>query len=420
MIFYRIFSILLFPLIELYLIIRLLQKKEDKSRITERLGNPTKARPEGEIIWVHAVSVGEANSSLILIEEILQKNSQISVLITTTTITSAAIIEQKLAQFNGCLIHQFLPVDSFYPVKKFLNFWQPKAAIFLESEIWPNLLDQSRARGIKTFLVNCRISDKSARKWQIARFLGLKIFDLFSAIFVQINSDLGKVKSLTKNEVFAYGNLKSQAQNLFVDAEKLANLKAEISERKIFVAASTHKGEEQLILESFKKLCDEFPDLLLVLVIRHPNRALEVKELAKNYQIAQRSLNEKIDENVQIYLVDTLGEMGIFYSLNDFAFIGGSLLDNIGGHNPFEAIKLDCAVISGKFVVNFSEIYSQLGQGDACKIIEGSDELALEVKQFLDNKDLVQKTNQNAQKVISSAGNISQKIVTKIDEILGK
>jgi 3-deoxy-D-manno-octulosonic-acid transferase len=418
MIFYRALSIVLFPFIELYLILRVLQKKEDKSRIKERLGSSSVARPETDIIWIHAVSVGEANSALTLVEELLKYSLKTSVLLTTTTITSAAIIASKLPQFNGRLIHQFLPVDSYYPVQNFLDFWQPKSAIFIESEIWPNFLSEAKKRGIKSFLVNGRMSEKSSRKWRIAGFLGFRIFNLFSMIFVQTEDDKKRFQSLTKKQILLYGNLKSQAQNLCVDEEKLALLREQIGERQIFVAASTHKGEEEMILEAFEKLKEKLPDLLLVLVLRHPNRVDEVRNLLQGKNVAQRSLDQKIESATEIYLVDTLGELGIFYSLTDFAFIAGSLLE-IGGHNPFEAIKLNCAVISGSHVFNFKEVYEELEKVGGCKIVNEVDGLSEAVEEFLVNEDLVKAVNEKAQQVIKADGNISEKIVSKIDAVLG-
>jgi 3-deoxy-D-manno-octulosonic-acid transferase len=417
MLIYRILSILLFPFIELYLIARILKKKEDKLRIRERLGHSGVARPKGSIVWIHAVSVGEANSALILVDEVLKFSPKISVLFTTTTLTSAAIIAAKLPQYNGRVIHQFLPVDSYFCVQNFLNFWQPRTAIFVESEIWPNLIFEARKRGILSFLVNGRMSEKSAKKWRFARLIGFRIFDYFAAIFAQTNDDKKRFQRLAKQEVLLYGNLKAQALNLFVDEQKLALLKKQIGDRKIFVAASTHKGEEEVVLQSFEKLKAEFSDLLLIIIPRHPNRSEEVKALFAGKKIAQRSRDETIEDSTEIYLADTLGELGIFYSLSDFAFVGGSLFA-IGGHNPFEAIKLNCAVISGSHIFNFREIYEDLKRVEGCKIVTSEAELTNEVANFLSDKNLAKKTNENALSVIKASDNIAEKIVKKIDQIL--
>ena len=342
MLIYRALSILLFPILELYLFWRVYKKKEDKKRLKERFGVSTILRPKSEIIWLHAVSVGETNSAFILIDELLKKFSQSTILFTSTTLTSADIIAKKLPQFGERLVHQFLPIDSYFCVKSFFTFWQPKIVIFIESEIWPNLISVAAENEIPTFLVNARMSEKSAQKWQYAKFFGFKIFDYFDAIFAQSLESQKRLQNLTKNEVSFFGNLKSQAQNLSVNEKNLEKLKLQIGERKFWLAASTHKGEEEIIIQAHRELKKDFSDLLTIIVPRHPNRAEEIIDLFGDIKFAQKSKNQNIENSVEIYLADSLGELGDFYSLAQFAFLGGSLLP-IGGHNPFEAIKLKCA-----------------------------------------------------------------------------
>ena len=417
MLIYRVLSILLFPFIELYLFYRVAKKKEDKKRLKERFGNPTQPRVEGELVWLHAVSIGEANSSLILVEEILKSSPQISILFTTTTLTSAAIIAAKIPQFSGSVIHQFLPVDSFFCVKSFLNFWQPKAAIFVESEIWPNLIFEARKSGAATFLVNARMSEKSAKKWSIARLLGFKIFDQFTKIFAQTSDDKNRFEKLTNQEILFFGNLKSQAQNLICNAAKLDELKSQIGCRKIFVAASTHKGEEEIVIAAHQELKKEFSDLLTILIPRHPNRADEIKNLLSGKIFAQRSKNENLTDSTEIYLADTLGELGTFYSLADFTFLGGSLVD-VGGHNPFEPIKSGCAVISGSHVFNFKEIYQNLAEKNACVIVDSQEKLIGAVRIFLQNENHAKALAGKARTVIENSENIAGKIVREMGLVL--
>ena len=183
--FYRILSILLFPFIEIYLFWRVYKKKEDKKRLRERFGKPTELSPEGDLFWIHAVSVGETNSALIFVDELLKKFPQTTILFTTTTLTSASIIKAKIPSFKGKVIHQFLPIDSLFCVQDFLRFWQPKKVFFIESEIWPNLICESRKIGAKVFLINARMSEKSAKRWGVAHHIGFNIFDNFNVIFTQ-------------------------------------------------------------------------------------------------------------------------------------------------------------------------------------------------------------------------------------------
>jgi len=301
-------------------------------------------------------------------------------------------------------------------VQNFFDFWQMRAAIFVESEIWPNLIFEARKRGISTFLVNARMSDKSALKWRIAKFFGLKIFDYFAAIFAQSEDDKKRLKKLTNQEILLYGNLKSQAQNLDINAQKLSQLKTQIGKRKIFTAASTHNGEEEVILRVHQELKKEFSDLLTIIIPRHPNRVEEIKLLIGDKNYAQRSKNHNIETSTEIYLADSLGELGIFYSLTDFAFIGGSLVE-VGGHNPFEAIKLGCAVISGSHLFNFKEIYQNLSEQKACVIVNSAEELVKKTRIFLTEKESAKAMTQKALEVIKNSQNIAGKIVKKMDQI---
>ncbi len=414
---YRLISILIYPLLALFLFYRVYKKKEDKIRLKERFGYASTNRPEGRIIWVHAVSVGEANSALTLIEELLKFSSEISILFTTTTLTSAEIIAKKLPAFHGRVIHQFLPLDSYFCVKRFLNFWKIRSAIFVESEIWPNFIFEARRLGISSFLVNARISKKSFKKWLFAKELGFNIFDYFAAIFVQMEEDKKRFEQLTNQEILFYGNLKSQAQDLLVDEKKLTELKSQIAARRFWLASSTHRGEEEFVIDTHKKLKKDFPDLLTILVPRHPNRVNEIKLLLKDFKVAKRSKNETITNTTDFYIADTLGEMGIFYSLAPFTFLGGSLFP-IGGHNPFEPIKLGCTVITGRDTFNFKEIYEKLEKENACTIINSGNELPTIVKNFLQNSNNAQAISHKALKLMNNSENIAKKIVKKIDQIL--
>lgn len=413
MLFYRLLSIALFPFLEIYLFFRVYKKKEDGKRLKERFGKSTKTCPEGDVIWLHAVSVGETNSVLILVDELLKNAPQTTILFTTTTLTSAATVAAKLPEFGGKVIHQFLPVDSYFCVKNFLQFWQPKKVIFVESEIWPNLIFEAQKMGAEVFLVNARMSKKSAEKWYLANKFGFKIFDCFNAIFVQSEEDKKRFSDLTKNEVLFCGNLKSQARDLSFNPSELANLKEQIGERKFWLAASTHKGEEGFVIQAHGELKKEFPNLLTILVPRHPNRAEEIKLLCSGINLAQRSKNQEIESSTEIYLADSLGELGTFYRLSNFAFIGGSLFE-IGGHNPFEAVKLGCVVISGRGVSNNKEIYSKLESENACVMIDSGAQLAGKVREFLQNQSAVKAMSDRALKVVESSKNIAEIIVAKI------
>lgn len=410
---YRLLSILFFPLIALYLLLRLIKKKEDKNHLKERFGYSTVMRPRGDLIWIHAVSVGEVNSAMILIEELLRFLPKTFILFTSTTLTSAAIIATRLPNFKNRVIHQFLPVDSYFCIKNFFDFWRPRVAIFVESEIWPNMLLEAHKRTILTFLVNARMSQKSFKKWSLAEKFGFGIFNYFSAIFAQTKDDQKHFSQLTNREVFFYGNLKSEAQTLPYDADKLEKLESQIEGRKFWLAASTHRGEEEIIIKIHQRLKKEFKDLLTIIVPRHPERAEEIKVFLNELNFAQRSKNESIRNSTEIYLADSLNELGIFYRLAPFAFIGGSLV-KVGGHNPFEAVKLGCAVISGREVFNFKEIYDHLREKNSCMLIGSDAELTDVIRKFLTDEDSYKKISTKASQVLAvNSGNIAEKIVRK-------
>jgi 3-deoxy-D-manno-octulosonic-acid transferase len=261
------------------------------------------------------------------------------------------------------------------------------------------------------------MSEKSAKKWQYAKFIGFKIFNYFDAIFAQSLDDQKRLQNLTKNEVNFLGNLKSQAQNLAVNLSELEKLKSQIGARKFWLAASTHKGEEEVVLQTHQHLKKEFSDLLTIIVPRHPNRADEIIGLFGEAKFAQRSKNQNIEQSTEIYLADTLGELGTFYSLANFTFLGGSLFP-IGGHNPFEPIKLNCGLISGEQVFNFKEIYAHLAAQNCCEIVKSGEELTKKVKLFLQDETALQDMSRKALAAIEASNNIAKNLVEIIESNL--
>ena len=231
---YRVISILILPLLFLLFIIRAISKKENFLSFKQKFGIYSIKRHQGEIFWIHAVSVGEAISSFSLVDELLANSDKINILITTTTLTSAEIVSKKISSYNNKVIHQFLPVDSLIIVNKFLKYWKPKIAVFIESEIWPNFIYQSKKMGILTFLVNARISERSYKRWDLIKSIfGINLFDNFSLIYAQSREDKIRINNLTKREVLCYGNLKSQSGTLSYNQNDLLLLKEMIKKRKI-------------------------------------------------------------------------------------------------------------------------------------------------------------------------------------------
>lgn len=413
MILYRILSTLLLPLLIVYICWRALKGKENKSRLQERFGFSSQKKPDNDIIWMHAVSVGETNSSLILVDEILKNLPKTTILFTTTTITSASVLANKIKGYNGRVIHQFLPIDSYFVVKKFLKFWQPKKAIFVESEIWPNFICEAKKIGALRVLVNARISKKSFSRWALAKKLGINIFDSFSLIFAQSEEDKARLQQLTSQKVLYCGNLKAQSAELQFDDGGLNILKTQIGNRKFWLAASTHNGEEKIIFEVHRKLKQKFGDILTIIVPRHPQRAQEIKDLANDLNFSQRSLNQKMTAATEIYVADTLGELGLFYALSDFTFLGGSLVE-VGGHNPFEPAQLKCAIISGNYVANNKKAFEGLIESQACVSVKNGDELYEVAIEFLQNNILAKTQANKAFEAVVNSGDVVKNIAKLI------
>ncbi len=394
--------------------------KEKISRIAERFGVASVTKEGGaDTLWIHAVSVGEAKSALILVDKLTKtKNFKLDVLITSNTLTSAQIIADEITlisnkgQSNGKKIyHQFVPIDNPYCVKKFLKYWQIKTAIFLESEIWPCILERLSYHKIPSYLVNARISKRSMDRWLWAEKFAIKPFKSFKVIYVQNKKDVDLFQKLSNGQCFYYGNLKNEAKALSYDLEQLRLLKKKIGSRKVFLAASTHQGEEESVIKVHRDLLKKYPDLLSIIVIRHPNRSGEVQNLLQdlNYAVFRGDFNDQHE----VLLVDQMGILGLFYKLCDFAFIAGSLQE-VGGHNPYEALKLDCAVISGKNYFNFHETYEGLRVNNGCLIVNDEKELSDAAASIFENKDIALDLIKNAKEFLDQDCDVTDQVIAAI------
>lgn len=413
---YQLISILLAPFLRILIHYRIFKQKECPQRINEKFGLAKYQKPfNKKVIWIHAVSVGEANSAFNLAKQFIEDDVDNFVLFTTTTVTSAKIIGEKLYEYRERAVHQFAPLDSYFWIKRFLEFWNPKIICFVESEIWPNMLAIARKRNIKTFLVNGRISKKTFNFWYLLKKVGYKIFDNFSLIFAQNQeAELKFIKLTNQEKVFYLGNLKAQLVSKPLDEDKLRLLKIMINRRRVVLFASTHKGEEEVAFRILRKLKFIHQDLLLILAIRHPERSARVIDLAEEMEIgdiACRSKNEKITRDTDLYLFDTIGELEMLYEVADFGFIGGSLVD-VGGHNPFEAIIHDCAIIVGPYVSNNYDIYENLINNKACIKITNEIELESVITRFLEGELLAKKFCADAKELVF--GNFANDILSDI------
>ncbi|MEX5599690.1 3-deoxy-D-manno-octulosonic acid transferase [Pseudophaeobacter sp. C1-32P7] len=360
-------------------------------RQRERLGHASVSRPTlpsgAPLIWFHGASVGESLAAITLINRLAEKRSDARFLLTSGTATSAAVAEKRLPK--GA-IHQFAPLDAAGPVRRFLDHWRPDAGIFVESELWPVTLSAAHKRGTRLALVNARLSDRSVRSWQkraaTARFI-LSRFDLLLSQNDHMAQNLITLGADTAR-VQPGGNLKAGAAALPIDAAALEALRSEVGARPVWIASSTHDGEEETILAAHRTLLDRFPELCLVLIPRHPERSDKVAELIRDAELtfARRSKGEAITPQTQVYLADTLGELGTFYALSPLVFLGGSLRP-IGGHNPFEVAQAGAAVITGPGTSNFTETFPPLIAAGGAVEVQDAPGLAHAVQHWLEEPE---------------------------------
>jgi 3-deoxy-D-manno-octulosonic-acid transferase len=334
--------------------------KEDPARIAERLGRPTAPRPAGPLAWLHAVSVGEAVSVLPLAAALRARRPDLSVLVTSGTRTSAELLAKRLP--DGCL-HQYAPVDGPAAVARFLAHWRPDLGIFVESELWPNLIVQAKAAGVRLALLSARMTEASARGWSRAPGAAAELLGAFDLVLVQ---DEATAERLTRLGAAPAGrlNLKLIGEPLPCDPEELARLKTQISGRPIILAASTHTGEEALIARAGRGAGG-----LLIVAPRHPDRgpAVEAELKALGMSVAVRSRGES-PAGADAYLADTLGELGLFFRLADVTVMGGGFVPGIGGHNPLEPARLGCAIVTGPDVFNAADVYAEMIGAGAVRV----------------------------------------------------
>ncbi len=404
---YRAASQLIAPLLPRYLARRAANGKERPDRLSERFGQASAARPAHKLIWVHAASMGETMSCLTLINLLAQRPG-LTVLLTTGTLTSAS-----LAAARAQALHQFVPLDTPAATNRFLNHWHPDLAIFIESEIWPNLLAGLDRRAIPRLLLNARLSPRSARRWQRAPKAARVLFGGFAWIAAQSAHDAEALRSLGITAVESWGNLKFSAPALPDHQAERTALNG--LSPNWFLAASTHEGEEAIIIAAHRALLGRFPDLITVIVPRHPERASAIITLAGPLPIARRSAAQR-PEPGGVYLADTLGELGLFYRLCPIALIGGSLAP-IGGHNMIEAAQLGCAILIGPHMENFIEITTALRAAGAVRDVTETT-LIPTLDQLFTNPDQRRAIGQAGQAACAQLADLPARLAARIEAML--
>jgi 3-deoxy-D-manno-octulosonic-acid transferase len=393
---------------------RLKQGKEDPARVGERRGMSEDVRPPGPLVWIHGASVGEVLAVAALIERLRALNLRI--LLTSGTVTSATIVAKR---FPADIIHQYVPYDSPRYVARFLDHWQPSLALFIESDLWPNLILSSAARRLPMVLINGRMSHRSFPRWRRVSGTISALLGRFEVCLAQSRADAERFAALGSRNVVVTGNLKLDVPAPPADFAKLERLTSVTRGRPIIVAASTHPGEEEILVEAHRTLVRFFPSLLTVIVPRHPGRgeALARMIAASDLHAALRSREELPTAAIDIYVADTMGELGLFYRLSPIVFMGGSLVEH-GGQNPIEAVKLGASIVHGPHVFNFGDVYQALDGAGGAKQADTREALVKQLGQWLADPVARNLSVASAERVVAQLGGALERTLAALEPYL--
>jgi 3-deoxy-D-manno-octulosonic-acid transferase len=359
------------PLAPLWLKVRAARGKEDPRRLGERLGRPSHPRPDGRLVWLHGASVGEGLALLPLVDRLRGEAPDVRVLVSSGTKTSAEVLGDRLP---AGVIHQYVPLDIPAAARRFVSHWRPDLAIFVESELWPNLIAEAKAVGARLALISARMSERSFRGWGRAPGAAAAVLSSFDLILPKDEMARARFESLG-GQVGALWDAKLGAPPLAADEDELGGLRRILADRPTLLAASTHPGEELVVLRAFARVVADQPNALLVIVPRHPARGVEIETLVASEGLTSARRSGGGDPvGAQVYIADTLGELGLFYRLARVAFLGGSLAVGVGGHNPLEPARLGCAIAAGPLTEHWP-VYAAFRAADAVRIV--TDEAAV-------------------------------------------
>lgn len=408
---YRGATRLLQPLAPLLLRRRLARGKEHETRWRERMGKPSLARPPGRLAWLHGASVGESLALLPLVQALASRGY--GVLVTSGTVTSAAILERRLPPGS---FHQFAPLDVPAYLTAFMAHWRPDLALIAESEIWPNMLAIAHERRIPVILVNGRMSPRSFARWLKAPSLAAALMGLYDLCLARTQADAARFAQLGAPRVYVVGNLKYDVAPPPAESAALADLTARIGSRPVWLAASTHEGEEEIAIAAHRRLAQRFPRLLTIIVPRHAARGGDVAELARQegFEAPRRSQGGTIGRDTEIYVADTMGELGLFYRAAGLVFMGGSLVPH-GGQNPIEPARLGGAILHGPHVANFAEDFELLGQAQGALLVRDASELAAALTALLSDAHRLRAMARAAAETVEKLGGATQRILAALE-----
>ncbi len=406
------------PIVPLILDRRTAAGKEDPARRAERLGCPTVTRPAGPLCWVHAASVGEALSVQTVVRRLLARFPACTVLMTTGTVTSARLMGERLP---AGAIHQYVPLDRLSYVRSFLDHWSPDLVIWVESEIWPNHLAELKRRGVPAVLVNARMSERSFRNWKRAPGLVRDLLSAFELVLPWNEQGADRLRALGIDRLGPTGNLKLASEPLAADGATLEAMRQAIGDRPVWLAASTHPGEEEICAVVHRELAQRFRRLLTIVAPRHPARgpALAERLLPEYGPAPRRAAGDMPTAETALYVADTMGEMGLLLRLAPVVFVGGSLVEH-GGHNPNEAAQLDCAILYGPHMTNFPEMTRQLEGAGAARMVGDGAELAAALARLLSDPEAAAGQARRARAVAESNRGVIDQVMAALEPLLNR
>lgn len=409
------------PGLRLMLRLRLARGKELPGRLPERWGADDTPRPPGRLLWLHAASVGETASVLPVLDKVLDAAPELTVLFTTGTVTAATLLRQRLPPGHAArVLHRFVPLDVPAWVRRFLDHWRPDAAGFVESELWPNLIAACRARGIRMMLLNARLSPRSFVRWQYAPGLARDLLGGFERVQARSDLDAQRLRALGARNTDAPGDLKFIAAPLPVDEAEETRLRDVLADRPVWLAASTHPGEDAIVFAVHRRVADHRPGLLTILAPRHPDRGPAIAAEAAPLPVSLRSSGHPPPAQSGIWVVDTLGEMGLWFRLAPIVFVGRSLLPPGGGQNPLEPARLGCAIAVGPYTGNFLDHVALLRESDALVTVQDAAELTAFVTAMLDDPAARQRMGERAIQAVRHQGDLAEQSAAALLALVGE
>jgi 3-deoxy-D-manno-octulosonic-acid transferase len=407
---YRILSFLIYPFIYFLLLWRVLRGKENGVRYTEKLGYYTVSRPKGKLIWFHAASIGEFNAMLPVMKSISEEYPDIHLLVTTVTVTAANVAKHNLPD-NA--VHQYAPLDCINIAKRFIEYWHPDLVVWTESELWPNLLNLCHKRS-KLLLINARLSQKSFEKWSLIKPLAKFVLSNFSLILAQSKETKNFLQQLGAENVIYAGNLKFVAANFAFNVNEAKKIKTRIKNRTVIMAASTHPGEEEMFALLHRNLKQQHPNILTIIAPRHPSRTEEVLKLLGRLKLntVTRTSKADITDDVDILLVNTVGEFGLFFHLTEVVCTGGSWSKI--GHSFIEPAKLKNLIIFGPHMENSREVADEFLARKAAITVNNGIELEKVILEYINNPENFANFKENGEKIVDEMNQVKERVLKKI------